>query len=343
MKHLLSTLFVSTPGTYLAREGDTVLIRRDHETAKRQPIIGLGGIVCIGQVSCSPPLMQLCAENDVPISFVSERGDFYARVQGPVSGNVLLRREQFRRADDPVGSGRLAKAFVSAKIANGRNVLLRAAREHSDTESARKLSRAAESMAEQLRRVQETTEVDVIRGIEGIAAQVYFSVFDHLITAQKDDFSFHERSRRPPLDYVNALLSYVYTVLTHDVSGALESHGLDPAVGFLHRDRPGRPSLALDIMEEFRPSLADRLVLSLINRRQVQGKGFQTTETGAVQMKKETRTTLLKAYHERKQEEIHHPYLGETVQIGLLPHIQAQLLARHLRGDLDGYPPFLWK
>ncbi|MFW0859344.1 MAG: type I-C CRISPR-associated endonuclease Cas1c [Dehalococcoidia bacterium] len=343
MKRLLNTLYVTTQGSYLAREGETVLVRVGGETKLRLPVHTLGSIVCFGQVSCSPPLMGLCAERNVAISFLSERGRFFARVEGPVSGNVLLRREQYRRADDPEVSAELARAMVIAKIANCRTVLLRAARDRPEDEGAGKLSEAADRLAQHLKSLENPVPLDTVRGKEGDAARRYFDVFDHLITSQKESFFFHERSRRPPLDNMNALLSFLYTLLVHDVAAALEGVGLDPAVGYLHRDRPGRPGLALDIMEEFRPYLADRLALSLVNRQQIKGKGFRRTETGAVLMDDATRKEVLVAYQKRKQEEIQHPFLGEKVEVGLLPHVQALLLARHLRGDLNGYPPFFWK
>lgn len=343
MKHLLNTLYVTTQGAYLAREGETVSVQVERETKLRVPIHTLGGIVCFGQVSVSPPLMGLCAERRVSVSFLSEYGRFFARVQGPVSGNVLLRREQYRRADDLAASAEIARSVIIAKIANCRTVLLRAAREGSGEVEVKDLAEAATHLAHLLKTLKAPMSLDTVRGIEGDATQTYFSVFDHLIMSQKEAFYFRRRTRRPPLDNLNALLSFLYTVLAHDVASALEGVGLDPAVGYLHRDRPGRPGLALDLMEEFRPFLADRLALSLVNRQQVKGPGFRATETGAVLMDEETRKEVLTAYQKRKQEEIQHPFLGEKVAVGLLPHVQAMLLARYLRGDLDGYPPFLWK
>jgi CRISPR-associated protein Cas1 len=343
MKRLLNTLYVTSQGAYLAREGETVLVRVERETKLRVPIHTLGGIVCFGQVSCSPPLMALCGQRNVSISFLSEQGRFYARIHGPVSGNVLLRRAQYRRADDPQASAELARTIVFAKIANSRTVLLRAAREREDDSGVKALKKVAKHLASLLNALRDWLPLDAVRGHEGDAGRTYFGVFDHLITAQKESFFFRERSRRPPLDNMNALLSFFYALLAHDVASALEAVGLDPAVGYLHRDRPGRPGLALDLMEEFRPFLADRLALSLVNRQQVKGKGFRKTETGAVRMDDQTRKEVLVAYQKRKQEEIQHPFLGEKVAVGLLPHVQAMLLARHLRGDLDGYPPFLWK
>jgi CRISPR-associated protein Cas1 len=287
--------------------------------------------------------MGFCAENGVGISFLTERGRFLARVQGPVSGNVLLRREQYRQADDPQRSADMARAVLTGKIANSRTVLQRALRDHADKLAADQVEFAVKRLNNYLEQLNQDRPLDALRGCEGDAAHIYFSVFDHLIVAQKEDFSFQERNRRPPLDNVNALLSFIYTLLVHDIRSALEAVGLDPAVGFLHRDRPGRPSLALDMMEEFRPFLADRLTLSLINLRQVQGKGFDKSDSGSVLMTDDTRKTVLVAYQERKQEEIVHPFLDEKVNIGILFHVQALLLARYLRGDLDGYPPFIWK
>ena len=343
MKRHLNTLFVTTQGAYLLKEGETVAVKIDGEISIRLPVHTLGGIVCFGQVSCSPYLMGFCAENGVAISFLTENGGFLAKVQGPVSGNVLLRREQYRRADDLKASSFIARAIVTGKIANCRTVLQRSLRDHSDKIETDSVSFASRCLANSIRRLERDYPLDIVRGIEGDSANTYFEVFNHLITSQKDDFIFHERNRRPPLDNVNCLLSFLYTILMHDVRSALETVGLDPAVGFLHRDRPGRYGLALDLMEEFRPFLADRLTLSLINLCQVQGKCFQKKESGAVWMDDDTRKTVLIAYQKRKQEEILHPFINEKITVGLLPHVQAMLMARYLRGDLDCYPPFIWK
>jgi CRISPR-associated protein Cas1 len=343
MKKHLNTLFVTTQGAYLAKEGETVVVKVEREARLRIPIHTLGGIVCFGNIMCSPFLMGFCAERDVAVSFLTERGRFLARVQGPVSGNVLLRREQYRRADDMDVSANVAKALLIGKLANSRTVLQRALRDHSDKLNTDKISRASKQISNFLKDIQTDLPLNVVRGIEGKAAHTYFSVFDHLIISQKENFSFNGRNRRPPLDNVNCLLSFLYTILMHDVRSALESVGLDSAVGFLHRDRPGRPGLALDLMEEFRPFLADRLTLSLINLGQAKKKGFQKKESGAVLMDDEMRKTVLVAYQKRKQDEIFHPFIEEKVSIGMLFHIQALLLARYLRGDLDGYPPFIWK
>lgn len=303
----------------------------------------LDGVVCFGLVGCSPQLMGLCCERGVTVSFLSEHGRYIGRVQGPVAGNVLLRREQYRRADDQGASSEVASAVVIGKLANCRAVLMRAAREHPVPEAANALAGAAKHLAMLLSHLKTPAALDTIRGWEGDAAHVYFGVFDHLIISQKADFAFTRRSRRPPLDNVNALLSFLYALLLHDVVSALETNGLDPAVGYLHRDRPGRLGLALDMMEELRPVLADRAALSLINRQQVRANGFQSGESGAVTMDDDTRREVLLAYQGRKQDEIQHPFLGEKVSFGLLPHVQGQLMARYLRGDIDAYPAFLWR
>jgi CRISPR-associated protein Cas1 len=343
MKRHLNTLFVTTDGAYLSKEGEAVLVRVENETKLRVPLHTLGGIVCFGRVSCSPYLMGMCGEKGVAISFLTRTGRFLARVHGFTPGNVLLRREQYRRADDAEGSAEIARAMVLGKIANSRTVLLRAGRDHADKSDAEALRYATTQLDRCIRDAQGAPSLDVLRGVEGEAARAYFGVFNHLITAQREDFTFQTRSRRPPLDNINALLSFLYAMLTHDARAACEAAGLDPAVGFLHRDRPGRPGLALDLVEEFRAFLPDRLALSLINRRQVRPSGFQKSETGGIHMDDATRKTVLVAYQKRKQEEIRHPFLGEKTTVGLLLHLQARLLARYLRGDLDGYPPFLWK
>lgn len=343
MKKLANTLYVTTQGSYLAKEGETVVVRIEGQPRLRVPIHNLQGIVCFGQVGASPALMGLCGRRGVLLSFLSERGRFLARVQGPVSGNVLLRRRQYRLADDPTACTALARGFVAGKLLNCRAVLLRAARDRPDATGAALLRQAADSLAAVGERLEREGDLDGLRGLEGEAARAYFGVFDHLITGDREHFAFHGRNRRPPLDNVNALLSFLYVLLAGDVASALEGVGLDPAVGFLHADRPGRPSLALDLMEEMRPILADRLALSLINRRQVKPGGFTTTESGAVSMDEDTRKTVLAAYQKRKQDVIKHEFLEERFAMGLLPHAQALLLARCLRGDIDAYPPHLWR
>lgn len=343
MKKHYNTLYVTTQGAYLAAEGETVVVRHEGKDRGRFPLHMLESIVCFGQVSCSPFLVGRCAERGIGISFLSERGRFLARVQGPVSGNVLLRRTQYRLADDPQAAARVARSVVLAKLANSRTVLMRAVRDHGGTPGVQRLREAAAALARAVDRLDGAPELDAIRGVEGEAARTYFQVFDDLIVAQKDGFRFSGRTRRPPRDNVNALLSFVYTILTHDTASALEGVGLDPQVGFLHRDRPGRPGLALDLVEEFRAFMADRLVLSLVNRRQLSPSRFIEGETGGVWMDDDTRRAVLVAYQERKQEEIRHPFLEETTTVGMLWHLQALLLARYLRGDLDAYPAFVWR
>lgn len=343
MKHHQNTLFVTTQGAYLSQYGDALQVKVEEETKLQLPLHTLDGIVCFGRVSVSPWLMGKCAEQGVAISFLSEQGKFLARVLGFTPGNVLLRREQYRRADDPLAAAAIARNMVAAKIANSRTVLLRSLRDYPEAEGNRDLEVAAARMAATLKQVEQANDLDLIRGIEGESANRYFDVFGRLIVAQRDGFTFGGRNRRPPLDPVNALLSFLYAMLGHDARAACESAGLDSQVGFLHRDRPGRPGLALDLMEEFRPFLADRLVLSLINRQQVRADGFRRTEAGGVEMDDETRKAVLTAYQKRKQDTITHPFLGEETTVGLLVYLQARLLARHLRGDLDAYPPFIWK
>jgi CRISPR-associated protein Cas1 len=343
MKKMLNTLYVTTQGAYLNKEGETVVVNIERETKLRLPIHTLGSIVCFGQVTCSPFLLGHCAANDVSVSYMSGYGKFLARVQGPVSGNVLLRRTQYRQADDPQASARLARMFVLGKVTNCRTVLSRVLRDHTSKISTEILNRTVSQFGKVARRLMHEEDLDNIRGIEGRAANEYFALFNELIVTQKEDFAFAGRSRRPPLDRVNCLLSFLYSLLYHDARSALESVGLDPAVGFLHRDRPGRLSLALDLMEEFRPVWADRLALSLINLGQVRKKGFTVMESGAVLMDEGTRKTLLTEYQKRKQVEIEHPFLKEKIPFGMLLFAQAQLLSRYLRGDLEEYPPFIWR
>lgn len=343
MKRHLNTLYVVSQGAYLAKESETVVVRVDGQAKFQIPILSIGSIVCFGQVSCSPFLMHFCAERSVSISFLSEHGRFLAKVVGPVHGNVLLRREQYRRADDEEATKAIAIPIIAAKVMNGRTSILRALRDRPESDGAEALKRSAGVLSALVSQLPTCRSLDSARGIEGASAREYFAALDAMIVQQKEDFFFHERSRRPPLDRFNALLSFVYTLVMHDVVSAVECVGLDPAVGFLHRDRPGRPGLALDLMEELRTWLADRFVLSLVNLRQISKDDFVTMENGAVLLQEDGRKRLLAAYQKRKQEELLHPFLEEKVTIGVIPHIQAQLLARHLRGDLDGYPPFLWK
>lgn len=342
MRRLLNTLYVTTPESYLACEGETVVVKVNNEIRFRVPVHNLEGIICFGYMGASPGLMELCCNRGVALTFLTEHGRFMGRVTGKISGNVLLRRTQYRWADDHVQSLRLAKRFIQAKVFNSRVVLQRALRDHEIISQKEPLEHTIKWLAGISDRLERAADMDKVRGIEGEAAQHYFNCFNHLIVTQKETFKMNGRVRRPPTDKVNALLSFVYVLLAHEVAAALESVGLDPQTGYLHSARPGRSSLALDVMEELRPYFADRLVLSLINRRQIDEKGFESKENGAVLMTDETRKTVLTAWQKRKQEEIKHPFLKESIPIGLIPYVQSLLLARHLRGDLDDYPPFFW-
>ena len=341
MRKLLNTLHVTTPGAYLHRDGETIAIKIEGDTRMRIPVHTIEGLVCWGLVSCSPPVLALCCENGVGVSYLTDQGRFLARVQGSVSGNVLLRRQQYRTADSEDATLSIVRSIVTARIANSRIVLLRAAREVSGPDAQKRLRDAADKLSREGLETMRSLSVDEARGHEGMAGQTYFSVFDDMIVADREAFHFGGRSRRPPRDRVNALLSFIYALLRHDVESALESVGLDPAVGFLHTDRPGRPGLALDIMEELRSPLADRLALTLINRRQVLRDGFIEQDGGGVLLEEATRKTVIAAWQIRKQDELEHPFLNERIALGLVPYVQALLMARHLRGGLDSYPAFL--
>jgi len=343
LKKHLNTLFVTTQGAYLSKEGECVVISINKVEKTRIPLHMLDGILCFGQVSCSSFLLGHCAELGVTITFLTEYGKFLCQMQGPVRGNILLRRSQYRMADNYLQTAILSRSFVIGKIGNARVTLSRALRDHPEKVDGVKVRHAQHLLAGSMKRLQEVTDPEMIRGIEGDAARVYFDVFNECITSLDPLFHFNGRNRRPPLDRVNCLLSFLYTLLTHDIRSALESCGLDPAAGFLHRDRPGRPSLALDMLEEFRSYIADRMVLSLINRGQVHSNDFKVSETGAVMMKDDARKAIITAYQQRKQDEIEHPFVREKMAIGLLWHMQAMLLARYIRGDIEVYPPFVWK
>jgi CRISPR-associated protein Cas1 len=343
VRKYLNTLFVTTQGAYLGKDGEAVAVRVDGETRLKLPAHTLDGVVCFGQVSVSPALMAHLAEGGASVSFLSETGRFLARVQGPVHGNVLLRREQYRRADKFDASVNMAQMALTGKLHNCRAGLRRSARDHPGRPEAASLAAAADALGRQLDRLPRVHDLEELRGLEGEAANIYFGVFGAMLLRSEPELAFNGRNRRPPLDPVNCLLSFLYTLLVHDVRSALESVGLDPQVGFLHRDRPGRPSLALDLMEEFRPVLADRLALALLNRGTLGPRDFRTLATGAVTLTDGARKTVITAWQERKQGEVEHPFLREKMAVGLLPFAQALLLARHLRGDLDGYPPYLWR
>lgn len=343
MRKLLNTLYVTQPNAYLACDGENVLVRIDQEVKFRMPVHNLEGIVCFGFAGASPGLMSLCCERGVALSFLTEYGKYLGAVHGPVTGNVLLRKTQYRYSEDLSMKLRLSRRFVEAKIMNSRAVLHRAIRDHADNVAVDKHVEVMKRMQDLVTRIEAANDTDEVRGYEGEAAARYFSCFDGMILANKSSFSMQDRNRRPPTDRVNALLSFLYTLLMHEARAALESVGLDPQVGYLHEDRPGRPSLALDLMEELRPHFVDRLTLSLINRQQIIPEGFVVKENGAVLMDEATRKTVLTAWQQRKVEEITHPFLDEKIPFGLVPYVQALLLARYIRGDLEDYPPFFWK
>lgn len=338
MKKMLNTLYITKQESYLHKERETIVVKQGDTKLGQFPSLSVGNILCFGQVSVSPFLMGYCAEQGIGLAFYTEYGKFLARVQGKQTGNVLLRRAQYRWADDIEKSVGIARLMVAAKIANGRSVLQREIRNHGENPQ---IDNAVDRLAISLRNVKKAGSTEECMGIEGEAAACYFAVFNELLRGS--GFVFGGRVRRPPTDPVNALLSFVYSLITQECISALQGVGLDPYVGFLHRDRPGRTSLALDLLEEFRSSWADRFVLTLINRRQVQLSDFVTESSGAVRLKDDTRKNLLVAYQERKQVEVLHPYLEEQVPIGLLPHCQAVLLARHIRGDTEFYTPYLVK
>lgn len=343
MRHLLNTLFVLTEDSYLTLDGENIVILQGDETLARFPLHGLESVLYFGYKGASPALMGACAKRSIGLCFLTQNGRFLARVCGETRGNVLLRRTQHRVSDSPPDALALAKSFISGKLFNARWVLERATRDHALRVDVLRLKAESAHLREAIDRARHCADADSLRGIEGEAASCYFGVFDELILQNDAAFRFTGRSRRPPLDNVNAMLSFFYTILANDCAAALEGVGLDPYIGFLHTDRPGRASLALDLMEELRPVLADRFVLSCINNRIVNAPMFEKTESGAVRMTDTGRRALLNAWQARKREIITHPFLGEKLPWGLVPFVQALLLARHLRGDLDAYPPFLWK
>ena len=343
MKQLLNTLFVTSEDVYLSLDGENVVANRDKQAVARYPLHTLQSIVSFSYSGASPALMGACAEKGIGLAFCTPRGRFLARVCGENSGNVLLRRKQYRVADDPEGSCRIARNMIFGKLHNARWSIERTRRDHGMRVDGEALSRASQELQRLLPQVAEVTNADTLRGLEGVGAAAYFGVFDEMILNRKEAFFFHGRNRRPALDRVNAMLSFAYSLLAHDCASALEAVGLDAYVGFLHTDRPGRDSLALDLMEGLRPCMADRFVLTTINNRMLRPEDFQTQSSGAVLLTDDGRRSFLKAWQEKKRETLTHPYLGEKLAWGMIPYVQALLLARHLRGDLDAYPPFLWK
>lgn len=346
MRRLLNTIYVTTEDAWLRKDGANLVVEVGGEERGRAPLHMLEGVVGFGRTGASPALLAACAEAGITVSFVSPEGRFLARVEGVRTGNVLLRRAQFRASEDAARSSVIVRGIVAGKTANQRAVVRRALRDHGeamDPAARERLDAAERRLTDIARRVLAADGIAALRGLEGEAAQTYFGIFGALVRVDDAAFRFVGRSRRPPLDRLNALLSFLYAMLGHDCRSALEAHGLDPQVGFLHADRPGRASLALDLMEELRPVLADRLALSLVNRRQLAADDFVVEEAGGVRLTDGARKRVLVAWQERKREELRHPFLGETAPLGLMAHLQAQLLARHLRSDLDGYPAFVWK
>ena len=342
MKKLMNVLYVTAPDSYLSLDGATVVVTKEEGKAIKMPLLNLENIVCFGYAGVSPGLMGACADQKIGLCFLTPYGRFLGRVTGRVQGNVLLRKKQYQVSEDDAISAHIAASFLVGKITNCRRVINRVVRDHAVSVNVDRLIPAATSLKFLAQEVKGCKSPQDQMALEGSAGKIYFSVFDEFVLHQKDSFYFVRRSRRPPMDNLNSLLSFLYTLLTWDVASALEAVGLDPYVGFLHQDRPGRPSLALDLMEELRPVFADRLALSLVNRKQITGKGFVAKESGGILMDDETRKTVLTAWQQRKQQAIPHPFLGERMPLGLVPHVQALLLARYLRGDLDAYPPFFW-
>lgn len=343
MRHLLNTLFVTSEDIYLSLDGENVVANREEQIAARYPLHTLSGIITFSYAGASPALMGACAERGISLAFCTPRGRFLARVSGENNGNVLLRRTQYRMADDVQQSCRIARTMIFGKLYNARWSIERTRRDHGMRLDGEKLGRASQTIQELLPAVSQETSLDRLRGLEGVGAAAYFGVLDDMVLHDKENFFFHARSRRPPLDPFNAMLSFAYSLLANDCAAALESVGLDSYVGFLHRDRPGRSSLALDLMEELRPCMADRFVLTLINNRMIKSSDFIQRENGSVLLQDGARRSFLKRWQEKKQETLTHPYLGEKLPWGLVPFLQALLLSRCLRGDLDAYPPCLWK
>lgn len=343
MRKLLNTLYITSNDYYLSLDGENVVITQSKKEVGRLPLHNLEAVVTCGYAGASPALMEKCAANNISMTFLSMTGRFRAKVTGKAYGNILLRRIQYRMADDEKTALEIARNFMIGKIYNERSVVNRAVRDYAERLDIEQLSRVSEQLKDILRMVKEAGTMEKLRGYEGEAASRYFSQFNQLILQQKDDFSFDVRNRRPPLDKVNALLSFTYSLLTGMCVAALETVGLDPYAGFMHTDRPGRCSLALDLVEELRAPYADRFVLSCINKKMVDSADFEQKENGAVFLNESGRKKYLSAWQNKKAEKLTHPYLQENIEWGLVPYVQALLLARYIRGDLEGYPPFFWK
>lgn len=343
MKKLLNTLYITTADSYLSLDGEIVVVLNKETVLGRIPLHNLEGIVAFGYKGASPALMGECAKRNISLNFLKPNGTFLARVTGRVYGNVTLRKEQYRISDNPDLACKIAKNFIIGKVFNARWVIERVIREHPLIVDCAKLKKVSLQLKNFIGYIKDCTSNEQLRGYEGEAVSLYFSVFDDMILQQKDYFYFNGRNRRPPMDRVNEILSFVYTLLVNYTASALESVGLDPYVGFLHTDRPGRMSLALDLMEELRPVMADRFVLSLINKRIVNGDGFTVRENGSVEMTDETKKIILTQWQNKRKEKINHPFLEKKMEWGLAPYAQALILARTIRNDLDAYPPFMWK
>lgn len=343
MKRLLNTLYITSEMRYLSLDGENIVIKEENHEVGRMPLHNLEMIVTFSRLGASPALMGKCAEQNISIVFLTPQGNYLARVEGKTRGNVILRKKQYQLSENASESVRIARNIILGKVYNSRWILERIKRDHPMQVDVERLSLVSGRLGEAMQKIAVCESTETLRGYEGELASAYFSVFDEMILQQKDNFFFHGRNRRPPLDNVNALLSFTYTLLTSMTASALETVGLDPCVGFMHGERPGRYSLALDLMEELRPALADRFVLRMINKRMVTARDFQQKEDGAILLTDDARKVILSEWQKRKQEEIVHPFLNEKIPWGMVPYAQAMLLARHLRGDIEAYPPFFWK
>jgi CRISPR-associated protein Cas1 len=343
MRKLLNTVYITTPDIYISKEGETIVFTRKKEKIMQLPSHNIEGIVIFEQTVITPHLMEMCAEKNIKVSFISYTGRFLVGIQSPIKGNVRLRRIQYRISDDKGSCVEIAKHFVIGKIYNSRVVFQRLLRDHGEKVNRKLIEKTIQSLAISINAIERIDNIDSLRGIEGEAAKNYYGSFEQLISNEEFKGIFKGRNRRPPTDEVNALLSFFYTLLAHDCEAALETVGLDPQVGFYHQERPGRVSLALDMMEELRPYLVDRFVISLINTKQIKRSDFVIKENDAVLIKPESRGRILQVWQSRKQEEVTHPFLKEKIEIGLIPYSQALLMTRYLRGDMDGYPPFLMR
>ena len=339
----MNTIFVTNPDTYLGLDGENVLVKVEKEIKGRVPLHNIEAIVTTGYLGASPALMRKCAEKNINLTFLTTTGKFGSRLSGPTTGNITLRKQQYRISDTEEKSVEIARHFIIGKLYNQRWMLERVARDQALRVDVEQFKLISQELKQAIEKIREVTDLETLRGIEGQAANRYFLLFDQMILQQKETFGFYGRTRRPPLDNVNAMLSLAYTLLAQECTSALETVGLDPYSGFMHQDRPGRPSLSLDIMEELRGIFADRFVLTMINKKKMTEKDFIKKENGAVLLTDDGRKKFFFSWQEKKQEQIQHPFLGEKIQWGLVPYAQALLLSRFLRGDLDGYPPFLWK